>query len=279
MLIVKSPIVPVEWLHDNLSVDNLIILDATIQKVGTKSDDKKEKQQIQNAVFFDLKNVFLDIEGEYPNTVPSEEYFENEVKKLGIDNDSCIVVYDDIGVYSAPRVWWLFKVFGFENIAVLNGGLPAWKEAGYKVESKKERELLTGNFKANLSKDKISVTEEVLKASHDDNKVILDARSKGRFYATEPEPRKDLRGGHIPNSKSLPYAELQLEGKMKLKEELQKIFSDMNPNKEEMIFSCGSGITACILALGAEESGSTNYSVYDGSWTEWASRLELPVEK
>lgn len=279
MLTVKSPIVSVEWLHDNLSVDNLIILDATIQKVGTKSEDKKEKQQIQNAVFFDLKNVFLDIEGEYPNTVPSEEYFENEVKKLGIDNDSCIVVYDDIGVYSAPRVWWLFKVFGFENIAVLNGGLPAWKEAGYKVESKKERELLTGNFKANLSKDKISVTEEVLKASHDDNKVILDARSKGRFYATEPEPRKDLRGGHIPNSKSLPYAELQLEGKMKSKEELQKIFSDMNPNKEEMIFSCGSGITACILALGAEESGSTNYSVYDGSWTEWASRLELPIEK
>ncbi|XRE41913.1 3-mercaptopyruvate sulfurtransferase [Tenacibaculum discolor] len=279
MLTVKSPIVPVEWLHDNLSVDNLIILDATIQKVGTKSEDKKEKQQIQNAVFFDLKNVFLDIEGEYPNTVPSEEYFENEVKKLGIDNDSCIVVYDDLGVYSAPRVWWLFKVFGFENIAVLNGGLPAWKDAGYKVESKKERELLTGNFKANLSKDKISVTEEVLKASHDDNKVILDARSKGRFYATEPEPRKDLRGGHIPNSKSLPYAELQLEGKMKSKEELQKIFSDMNPNEEEMIFSCGSGITACILALGAEESGSTNYSVYDGSWTEWASRLELPIEK
>ncbi|WP_440121882.1 sulfurtransferase [Tenacibaculum sp. Ill] len=279
MLTVKSPIVPVEWLHNNLSVDNLIILDATIQKVGTKSDDKKEKKQIQNAVFFDLKNVFLGIEGEYPNTVPSEEYFENEVKKLGIDNDSCIVVYDDLGVYSAPRVWWLFKVFGFENIAVLNGGLPAWKDAGYKVESKKERELLTGNFKANLSKDKISVTEEVLKASHDDNKVILDARSKGRFYATEPEPRKDLRGGHIPNSKSLPYAELQLEGKMKSKEELQKIFSDMNPNEEEMIFSCGSGITACILALGAEESGSTNYSVYDGSWTEWASRLELPIEK
>ncbi|MGQ3679211.1 sulfurtransferase [Tenacibaculum discolor] len=278
MLTVKSPIVSVDWLHDNLSVNNLIILDATIQKVGTKSDDKKEKQQIQNAVFFDLKNIFLDVEGEYPNTVPSEKHFENEVQKLGINNDSCVVVYDDLGVYSAPRVWWLFRIFGFTNIAVLNGGLPAWKDAGYIVELKKERKPLVGNFKTNLNKEKISVTEEVLKASRD-NKVILDARSKGRFYATEPEPRKDLRGGHIPNSKSLPYAELQLEGKMKSKEELQKIFSDMNPNKEEMIFSCGSGITACILALGAEESGNTNYSVYDGSWTEWASRLELPVEK
>ncbi|MDP2541743.1 sulfurtransferase [Tenacibaculum discolor] len=278
MLTVKSPIVSVDWLHDNLSVNNLIILDATIQKVGTKSDDKKEKQQIQNAVFFDLKNIFLDVEGEYPNTVPSEKHFENEAQKLGINNDSCVVVYDDLGVYSAPRVWWLFRIFGFTNIAVLNGGLPAWKDAGYIVELKKERKPLVGNFKTNLNKEKISVTEEVLKASRD-NKVILDARSKGRFYATEPEPRKDLRGGHIPNSKSLPYAELQLEGKMKSKEELQKIFSDMNPNKEEMIFSCGSGITACILALGAEESGNTNYSVYDGSWTEWASRLELPVEK
>ncbi|WP_425658940.1 sulfurtransferase [Tenacibaculum ascidiaceicola] len=278
MLTVKSPIVSVDWLHDNLSVNNLIILNATIQKVGTKSDDKKEKQQIQNAVFFDLKNIFLDVEGEFPNTVPSEKHFENEVQKLGINNDSCVVVYDDLGVYSAPRVWWLFRIFGFTNIAVLNGGLPAWKDAGYIVELKKERKPLVGNFKTNLNKEKISVTEEVLKASRD-NKVILDARSKGRFYATEPEPRKDLRGGHIPNSKSLPYSELQLEGKMKSKEELQKIFSDMNPNKEEMIFSCGSGITACILALGAEESGNTNYSVYDGSWTEWASRLELPVEK
>lgn len=278
MLTVKSPIVSVDWLHDNLSVNNLIILNATIQKVGTKSDDKKEKQQIQNAVFFDLKNIFLDVEGEFPNTVPSEKHFENEAQKLGINNDSCVVVYDDLGVYSAPRVWWLFRIFGFTNIAVLNGGLPAWKDAGYIVELKKERKPLVGNFKTNLNKEKISVTEEVLKASRD-NKVILDARSKGRFYATEPEPRKDLRGGHIPNSKSLPYAELQLEGKMKSKEELQKIFSDMNPNKEEMIFSCGSGITACILALGAEESGNTNYSVYDGSWTEWASRLELPVEK
>lgn len=278
MLTISIPIVSVEWLHENLNADNLIVLDATIQKVGTQTNDKKEKQQIQNAVFFDLKNVFLDDEAEYPNTIPSEKYFETEVQKLGINNDSCIVVYDDLGVYSSPRVWWLFRTFGFENIAVLNGGLPSWKGAGYMVESNNERTLPVGNFKATINRDKISITEEVLKASCD-NKVILDARSKGRFYATEPEPRKDLRGGHIPNSKSLPYIKLQVDGKMKSKEELQKIFSEINPKKEEMIFSCGSGITACILALGAEEAGNTNYSVYDGSWTEWASRLELPVEK
>lgn len=278
MLKVDSPIVSVDWLHNNLNADNLIVLDATIQKVGNKADNKKEKQQIKNAVFFDLKNVFLDIEAEYPNTVPSEKYFETEVQKLGINNNSCIVVYDDLGVYSSPRVWWLFKTFGFTNIAVLNGGLPSWKEAGYTIESKKERESTVGSFVANLNKDKVSETEEVLIASHN-KKNILDARSKGRFYATEPEPRKDLRVGHIPNSKSLPYVELQVDGKMKSKEELQKMFSEINPKEEEMIFSCGSGITACILALGAEISERINYSVYDGSWTEWASRLELPVEK
>ncbi|GFD82974.1 sulfurtransferase [Tenacibaculum sp. KUL118] len=278
MLTVKSPIVSVDWLHDNLSADNLIVLDATIQKVGVKTDNKKEKQQIKDAVFFDLKSVFLDVEAEYPNTIPSEKYFETEAQRLGINNDSCIVVYDDLGVYSSPRVWWLFKVFGFENVAVLNGGLPTWKEAGYMVESKKERTLSVGNFKATSNRSKISVTEEVLKASRD-KQIILDARSKGRFYATVPEPRQDLRGGHIPNSKSLPYTELQVAGKMKSKEELQIIFSEITPSKEAMIFSCGSGITACILALGAEEAGNTNYSVYDGSWTEWASRLELPVEK
>ncbi|REH50430.1 thiosulfate/3-mercaptopyruvate sulfurtransferase [Tenacibaculum gallaicum] len=278
MLKVDSPIVSVDWLHNNLNADNLIVLDATIQKVGNKADSKKEKQQIKNAVFFDLKNTFLDTEGKYPNTVPSEKYFETEVQKLGINNNSCIVVYDDLGVYSSPRVWWLFKTFGFTNIAVLNGGLPSWKEAGYTIESKKERESTVGSFVANLNRDKVSETEGVLKASHN-KKFILDARSKGRFYATEPEPRKDLRVGHIPNSKSLPYVELQVDGKMKSKEELQKMFSEINPKKEEMIFYCGSGVTACILALGAEISERINYSVYDGSWTEWASRLELPVEK
>ncbi|CAM1358343.1 Thiosulfate/3-mercaptopyruvate sulfurtransferase [Tenacibaculum sediminilitoris] len=278
MLKVDSSIVSVDWLYDNIHADNLIILDATIQKVGTKGDGKKEKQQIQNAVFFDLKNIFLDTQGKYPNTIPSERYFEKEVQQLGINNDSCIIVYDNLGVYSAPRAWWLFKTFGFTNIAVLNGGLTAWEEAGYEVEPKKERKLSVGNFASNFNKSKVSNTEEVLKASHH-KKVIIDARSKGRFNATQPEPRKDLRGGHIPHSKSLPYTELQTKGKMKSKAELQKIFSEINPKKEEMIFSCGSGITACILALGAEISKNTNYSVYDGSWTEWASRLELPIEK
>lgn len=278
MLKIEHSVVSVDWLHENLNAENLIILDATIPKVGGNNEVKEEKQQIQNAVFFDLKHVFLDVSGTYPNTIPSKEHFENEAQKLGINNDSCIVVYDDLGVYSSPRVWWLFKVFGFTNIAVLNGGLPAWKEAGYITEVPINEEAKKGGFKASFEGDLVKFTHQVLEASNN-KELILDARSIGRFFAAETEPRKDLRGGHIPNSKSLPHGELQSDRKMKSVEELQQLFSKVNPNKERMIFSCGSGITACVLALGAEVAGYKNYSVYDGSWTEWASRLELPVEK
>lgn len=275
---IETPIVSAEWLYKNINVENLIVLDATILKVGKKEIAEEKKEQIPNAIFFDLKNVFLDKEGIYPNTLPTKEYFEEEVKKLGVNENSTIVVYDAIGVYSSPRVWWLFKVFGFENIAVLNGGLPSWLDNKYPVEALKEKQVVNGDFKACYKKTKVSITNDILKASNS-KELIFDARSKGRFYATEPEPRADLRGGHIPNSKSLPYSELQLKGKMKSQEELKKIFLDLNPNKEEAIFSCGSGITACILALGSEIAENKNYKVYDGSWTEWASNLKLPIEK
>ncbi len=275
---ITSPLVSVHWLFKNIKADNLIILDASIAKVGAQEDKVESNEQIVNTVLFDLKSVFLYKEGEFPNTIPTEKHFEKEVQKLGVNKDSCVVIYDDLGVYSSPRAWWLFKLFGFKNVAVLNGGLPAWQEAKYPTEKLNTKQLLKGDFKVDFKINYLSITKDVLMASND-KKHIFDARSKGRFEATLPEPRKDLRGGHIPNSKSLPYSELQLDGKMKSKEKLQEIFSALNPKKETVIFSCGSGITACILALGNELAGNTNYSVYDGSWTEWASTLTLPVVK
>ena len=279
MLQVNNCIVSVDWLNKNLEAENLIVLDATIPKVGAKVLVNSDKKIIPSARFFDLKKVFSKQGAKYPNTVLSVDEFQAKAQKLGVNKDCCIIVYDDLGVYSSPRVWWMFTLMGFDNVAVLNGGLLAWEKAGFPTNEEHETSKVKGNFKANFKSEKIKVTKDVLLAIKNDNLLIADARSKGRFYATEPEPRKEVRGGHIPSSINLPYKLLQNEGKMKSTEELKNIFEKINPKKKELIFSCGSGITACILALGAEITGFKNHAVYDGSWTEWGSRKDLPIEK
>ncbi len=278
MIKILTPLVSVNWLNQNLTAENMVILDATIPKV-TGGDVEKEKKQIPNTIFFDLKNVFLNKEGNYPNTIPSEAHFQEEVQKIGINQNSTIVVYDDIGLYSSARVWWLFKTFGFENVAVLNGGLPAWKKEDYLVEAPIKNEIKRGDFEAKFDPSKYIHFHEVHINLTSNKFCLADARSNDRFHAKVKEPREEVRGGHIPNSISLPYSELQKDGFMKTKEELKEIFTKINPNNKNYIFSCGTGITACILALGLEITENKNYAVYDGSWTEWGSIINLPVEK
>ncbi len=271
-----TPIVSVDWLHQNLDAENLIILDGTIPKVGEESA-LEIKQQLPNALFFDIKHVFSDTTSPYPNTILPKEQFEDNVQQLGINKDSCIVVYDDLGIYSAARVWWLFKIFGCQNIAVLDGGLPQWIAKGYITESPVDKTLKKGDFKVNYKAKMFSSTEDVLKAIEQPI-CIADARAASRFYAEVEEPRAGMRSGHIPNSKSLPHSTLKVAGIMKSKDALAKVFSEINPRKEPFIFTCGSGVTACILALGLEIIGEQNYSIYDGSWSEWGSREELPID-
>lgn len=274
---VSSPLVSVDWLQANMNATNLLILDATIPKVGTKTSDASLKECIPNAVFFDIKNEFSDANAKYPNTILHPEEFEFKAQNLGINKDTCIVVYDDLGVYSAPRVWWMFTTFGFTNVAVLNGGLPAWKRANLYTEKEHLSPTKKGDFIANYIPQKIRFTEDVL-ASLSSSTCIADARSSNRFFGLEPEPRKEVKSGHIPSSINIPFTLLLSGGKMKPKEELELIFAKFNSQKNPMIFSCGSGITACILALGAELAGYKDYAVYDGSWSEWGSREELSVE-
>ncbi|WP_439133023.1 sulfurtransferase [Polaribacter sp.] len=277
---IEKPLVSVDWLHQHFNENNLIILDATLPKVTVdKNEAIEEKIQIKNAVFFDIKKVFSDTNAPFPNTVLSPEEFELKVQKLGITNDSCIVVYDDLGIYSSPRVWWLFQLMGFTNIAVLDGGLSAWKSKNYPTEKPKGNQLKKGDFKVSYQSQKIKFTNDVLSAIENKNILIADARSKGRFYTTAPEPRADIKGGHIPNSVSLPYTDLLVDNRLKSEEELQIIFNEINPKKKEFIFSCGTGITASVLALGSEIAGFKNHAVYDGSWTEWGLTKGLPIEK
>lgn len=279
MLNIFSPIVSVEWLNENIDNPNLIIIDATLRKVtaAIKEELNKESVYIKNTRFLDIKNVFSDVSAQFPNTMLSAKVFEQKAQELGVNRDSAIVVYDEYGYYSCARVWWMFKTMGHKNIAVLDGGLPRWKEGKFPIQKTPELKIEKGDFKVDYTSGLIHNHERVLDSIDDENTAILDARSYNRFLGTIPEPRKGLRSGHIPNSKSLPFTSILDGTKMKSKEELIRIFSRFK--NEHLIFSCGSGITACILALGAEIAGVENKSVYDGSWTEWGSLTELPIEK
>ncbi len=269
-LSINTPLVSVEWLHSNLNSENLVILDASIKKV-VGGDDSKSEVQIPNTRFFDLKEAFSDTSAPFPTTFPSEQQFTNSAQILGINKDSAIVVYDDQGIYSSARVWWLFKAMGHENVAVLNGGLPQWINSGFETESKILNKPDLGNFEAHYKPELMKYFDDVKKASSEKSYIIIDARSEARFKSLEAEPRKGLRSGTIPNSVNLPFEDLLDKNQLKSKEVIEAKFMKLAKKDEPLIFSCGSGITACVLALGAEILGYKNISVYDGSWTEWGS--------
>jgi thiosulfate/3-mercaptopyruvate sulfurtransferase len=276
---ITEPLVSVDWLHQNIDAKNLIVIDATMRKITSENNKfQGANQQIKGARFFDLKNTFSDTTSSFPNMMLSKDAFEIEARKLGINKDSAIVIYDSIGIYTSPRVWWMFRSMGHENVAVLNGGLPEWNKNKKPTKTFKDYAGDLGDFSANYNASYFSKRRHVLSAISDDSKIILDARTNDRFNGTREEPRQGLRSGHIPKSKNLFYSLLLADRKMKSKEELKAIFEELNPENMKMIFSCGSGITACILALGAEISGNNDLSVYDGSWTEWGSIMELPIE-
>ncbi|MDO5980322.1 sulfurtransferase [Flavivirga spongiicola] len=264
---ISSPIVSVKWLQNNIEASNLIILDGTINKVFDTS-----QIQIPNARFFDIKKKFSEANAPFPSTFPTQEQFQKEARALGVNKNSVIVVYDDKGIYSSARVWWLFKAFGYYNVAVLNGGFPAWKKANYDTEAMKNYDGELGDFEANYKPECMTFFESMKQASKNKTYHIIDARSEGRFKSQEPEPREGLRMGTIPNSVNLPFTDLLGAGELKSKKDIEKALAEIAYNKDDaIIFSCGSGITACILALGANISGYKNISVYDGSWTEWGS--------
>lgn len=278
MLKVTSSIVSADWLYQHFEDENLVILDASIPQVTNKDNStSKHKEFIKNAIFFDIKNEFSDKNSKFPNTVLSPVEFEKRVQSLGINTSSCLIVYDNLGLYSSARVWWMFQLMGFKNIAVLDGGLPAWKAKNYPVQDFSSTTHTDGNFTANFIANKLAFTTDVLENLNSNNFLVVDARSEGRFFAREPEPRKELKGGHIPKSKNLPYTKVLKENFIKSTDDLRVILNEINPKNKPIIFSCGSGITASILALAANIIGKKDCAVYDGSWTEWGSTPNLPI--
>ncbi|TAH22684.1 MAG: 3-mercaptopyruvate sulfurtransferase [Cytophagales bacterium] len=273
----KSPIVSAEWLAENLGKPNVVVLDATIPPIG-KQKSEMETAKIKGAIFFDLDNVFSDTQSNLPHTILSPNAFTDRVQALGINQESIIVVYDTVGVYSSPRAWWLFRAMGHEQVFVLNGGFPAWKQINGEYEqAAAQQHTQRGNFLANYQPALVRDANAVLTVTQDTKQLVIDARSSERFWGKVAEPREGLRRGHIPNSANIPFTGVLDGGKLKTAEELQQIFTEVAAENKELVFSCGSGVTACIVALGAEIAGFEKISVYDGSWSEWGMSAELPI--
>ena len=279
MLKINTPVVSVDWLLENMNQPNLVILDGTMKNVTwEKNEFEKSNKSIPNARFIDIKNTFSDTTSLFPNTMLSVEDFQEQAQLIGIKKDTAIVVYDTIGIYTSPRIWWMFKSMGHHNIAVLDGGFPEWISKCFPTEIESEFKGERGDFIADYNRNYFTNKNDILNIISNNNKTIIDARSEDRFHGTKSEPREGLRCGHIPTSLNVHYNDLLSNGRLKSNKDLQHVFKEKLQKEDSVVFSCGSGITACILALGAEVSGFKNSSVYDGSWTEWGSLHELPIE-
>lgn len=269
-------IVNPEWLHKNRHNQDLVLLDASLESTVT-GESSKLKGTIPGARFFDLKTQFSDPQSSFPNTVPTEGQFQEGCRELGINRHSSIVVFDRMGIFSSPRVWWLFKAMGHDDVRVLDGGIPAWIAAGYATESMKTQEFPRGDFQAHFNSEFVKTYEDVRDNVENESFTIVDARSGGRFMGTAPEPRAHLQSGHIPNSLNLPYQEVLKDGQFKTGTELRTLFGQEISNRENLVFSCGSGMTACIILLASRMAGFEGTTIYDGSWTEWAEMQGLTV--
>lgn len=269
------PLVTVEWLETHLEDQDLIILDASLEKTAEGNPPEHANLHIPGSRFFDLENKFSDKSSPFPHTLPTAASFQKECRKLGINESSKIVVYDAMGIYSSARIWWMFHAMGHGEIAVLDGGLPAWVRKGLSTTQHFEQPVLEGDFKATLQKGYLYSYEDVLNNITNPSFTVIDARGKGRFDGTAPEPRKWLKSGSIPHSLNVPFKDVLQDGFFKNPEELQEIFQAVCPHDNTLVFSCGSGMTACITLLASRIAGRHATGIYDGSWTEWAERQNL----
>lgn len=276
----QSPLITCEQLHSILADNNTLVLDASIPPIGSQPlpDAKWPDVCIKGAIRCDINGVFSDHNNNSPHTMLSAKAFELAARAIGVNNDSVIVAYDDLGLFSAARIWWMFKAMGHKNVYVLNGGLPQWLKLQLPTaRADDSTQLQQGNFIAKRQTQLFCDKDQVLKAIDDNAVTILDARSAERYSGMVAEPRAGVRKGHIPGSVNLPYSNLLDNGLFKSNSEVSQLLLTHASKDKQLVMSCGSGVTACILALAAEISGFESVSVYDGSWSEWGSDHNLPI--
>jgi thiosulfate/3-mercaptopyruvate sulfurtransferase len=274
-------LVSTEWLMQHLKAPDVEIVDASWHLPTEKRDPRAEflAEHIPGAVFFDIDEI-CDTANPLPHMLPKAEKFAARVRRMGLGDGKRIAVYDTQGLFSAARVWWMFKVFGHRDVAVLDGGFPKWKAEGRPIEDGPPRPRQERHFTARYQTMLVKEKDEVLAAMKAGSSEIADARGRPRFTAAEPEPRPGVRGGHIPGAKNVHYASLLNPDKtMKSPAEIRKIFEAAGVDlKKPVITSCGSGVTAAILTLGLSMIGHSDNALYDGSWAEWGADAALPVE-
>ncbi|MEU9979964.1 sulfurtransferase [Streptomyces sp. NPDC050856] len=259
-----GPLVGADWLARRLGEPGLVVLDASV------GAHRGARRRIPGARPFDIDGALSDPTSPLPHTMPGADHLTRELRSLGLDETSTVVVHDGAGIHSSARAWWMLRAMGFDRAAVLDGGLPAWTAAGLPVESAAARYTgPRGDFTARPRPGLLVGSGRVAAALADPASAVLDARARERFTGTAPEPRPGLRAGHMPGAVSLPFGELQDNGLMRPVRELRRVFSGAAGERRKLVLTCGSGVTACVLALGAELAGYDDLAVYDGSWSEW----------
>ncbi len=275
----EHPIVSTEWLTNHLTSPDIVVVDGSwyLPQMGRNADQEFLDGHIPGAVRFDIDDV-SDPSSGLPHTLPQPHAFASKVRRLGIGDGQTIVVYDGMGYFSAPRVWWMFKVMGVKDVFVLDGGLKKW--------SSEDRPLETGptsrierHFTARMDYGAIADLEDVRRFTKDGTNQILDARPADRFTGEAPEPREGMRSGHMPGAFNLPFMKLMNDdGTLKDKNQLQDLFEQAGIDLTRPVTtSCGSGVTAAVLTLGLTIAGARSLKLYDGSWSEWGGRQDTEV--
>jgi len=270
---IMFPLISPKELYDNLlsHPDDICIVDASY---GPVSHDVFLRERIGQAVFFDIDEV-ADHHNPLPHMVPSAAQFSGQVGAMGISNDKKIIVYDQAGIIMAAcRAWWMFRLFGHKNVVVLNGGLPAWKAAGYELSSGEPSIPKSAVFIPDYQGDLYATMDDVEKSVAEKSSVIIDARPNQRFFGVAAEPRPNMNAGHIPMSCNVPALALvqQGSGEIYSEEYLKELFAPLGLSPESRIITtCGSGVTACVDALALHILGFDKVAVYDGSWSEWGA--------
>ncbi|HXQ10736.1 MAG TPA: 3-mercaptopyruvate sulfurtransferase [Caulobacteraceae bacterium] len=273
-----DPIVSTAELAERLGTDDLVVIDATWFMPATPRDARAEyaEQQIPGAVFFDIDEI-SDDESVLPHMLPSPAVFSAHARRMGVNPESEIVVYDAHGLFSAARAWWSFRAMGHAAVRVLDGGLPAWIAEGRPLEAG-ERPPAPGRFEARPDAGLVRDLARVRAALAGRGEQLLDARSRARFLGEAPEPRPGLRSGHMPGALNLPFDEVLETGRLLDAAELRRRFANAGVDLgSPIVTTCGSGVTASVLALALARLGAWRTAVYDGSWSEWGARADTPI--